>query len=457
MYLRRAFDLLRTSRRGARDVLVSMAPQLVGVLTGFAASVLMARGLGPEGLGRYALVMSLAGMAASLSDLGLGQTAIRYAARSIAAGQQDLQFAVMRWAFRMRMVLVLLITAAFMLAAPVVARNAWHDPALAPYIRLGLLGGCFTALGAIPTLYFQSLRRFGVNAAIQSAQRIFFFLGIAVIAWCSAWSLTHVLYAQLLAGAAAAMAFLAMVPRRAIWQKNEDGGRGGTFWKAPAVDQHVATHELDRQSVHGFAFYQMISTLTVLLTLQADVWLMGYFLDQEQLGIYSAASRFALPLTIVLGGLNTALWPRASALRTLSDTRRLLQKTFGVSLGIAAAGTAYSLAAPLLAPWLFGEAYSGGILIGQLLCLRTCLSILICPVGVVGYSLGLVRVYWLINVVQLALVVGLNVVLLPRLGPLGAAVALVANDLAGLVLAGWLILRRISAPSTNASQETNHA
>ena len=51
------------SRQGIKDTLVSAVPQLVGVFTGFFSSVLIARGLGPEGMGKYALVMSLAGVA----------------------------------------------------------------------------------------------------------------------------------------------------------------------------------------------------------------------------------------------------------------------------------------------------------------------------------------------------------------------------------------------------------
>jgi len=436
------FRDLRQSRRGATDVVVSMLPQLVGVLTGFFGSVLIARGLGPEGLGRYALVMSVAGMAMTLSDLGLGQTAIRYAARAITLGRESVQMAVLRWAFRMRMVLVLGITAVFMLVAPGLARRLWHDADLSFYLRLGLIGGIFTALGAVPTLYFQSVRRFGVNASVQSAQKLIFFAGIVVLAFLSAWSLTNVLLAQLAAGLVAAVAFLALVPGPALWNRTGEPDR---FWQAPQLPGPEAAHELDQQSVRGFALYHMISTVLVMITLQADVWLMGYFLSKEAIGVYSAASRFTLPLAILLGGLNTALWPRAAALHTMPDVRRLMKKTLLVSLALSAAGLVYAVAAPLLAPWLFGPSYAGGVLIGQLLCVRFCVAILMCPIGVIGYNLGLVRVYWLMNLIQLILVTGINLVLLPRYGALGAALALVANDVAGaiMVLATlWFRLRR---------------
>ena len=439
-----------SSRRGTSDVLVSMAPQMVGVVTGLLGSVLIARGLGPEGMGRYALVLSLAGIASSLSDLGIGQTAVRYASRASAAGDTPALMSVLRWAFRMRMVLTGIITAAFMLSVSRVASTIWHDPGLASYARIGLLGGLFTAFGAVPALYFQSIRRFGVNASIQTAQRLIVFAGVATLALCRQWSLYNLLFVQLATALISSAAFMAAVPARALW-RNRKTDPPGHFWKPDIAAGTATAHAQDRHSPRRFAMYHIISSLVVMITMQCDVWMMGFYLEKVELGVYSAAARFALPLSILLGGLNTALWPRASALQTPAELRRLLKKTLLVSFALASGGAAYAVAAPLLAPLVFGESYREGVLIGQLLCLRSCLSILICPVGVLGYAMGLVRVYWLINLIQLAFVVALNMFLLPRFGAKGAAMALLANDLVGFAMAGMLLWRTMKEAGRPAS------
>ncbi len=67
---------------------------------------------------------------------------------------------------------------------------------------------------------------------------------------------------------------------------------------------------------------------------------------------------------------------------------------------------------------------------------------LIVPVAVIGYSMGLVRVYWIINFVQLVVVAAINVTLLPRIGPLAAALALVVSEILGVTLAGAVLVRR---------------
>ena len=98
---------------------------------------------------------------------------------------------------------------------------------------------------------------------------------------------------------------------------------------------------------------------------------------------------------------------------------------------------------PLLAPLLLGEAYAPSVTLGQVLSLRYALAILICPIGVIGYSFGMVRVYWWINLVQLAGVLTINLLFLTRIGPMASAFALIANEVIGVALAGGFILRRI--------------
>lgn len=439
-----AAGVIGGSRQGTRDVLVSMLPQFIGVATGFVTSILLARGLGPDGLGRFSLVLSLAAVAGSLSDLGIGQTAVRYASRAAAKGDLEGHLAVLRWAFRLRIAMVAVVTVCFVAAAPLVARFLWHDAALSPLMQLGLAGGVFAALTAVPSLYFMSLKRFGTNALVSSAQRLVSFAGIVLLAALQQWSLLLVLVVTLGSSALAASAMLWLVPKAALWR------RGGTRLKDvtlrgllrdPAVRPDPAPAGDDTPT--GFLAFNLVSTVLVMLILQADMWLMGYFLAKSQVGIYSVAMRFTLPLTIVLGALNTALWPRASAVSGVKEALPLLRRTFKLSLMVSGAGVVYAIVVPLLAPFLFGARYSPAVLLGQVLCIRYCLAILVCPVALIGYSFGLVRVYWIVNLVQLAVVLTINVLFLPVIGPLAAALALVANDLLNVLLIGSIIWRKV--------------
>jgi O-antigen/teichoic acid export membrane protein len=439
-------SLFLGSKRGIRDVILLMIPQVVAVLAGIATTVLAARGLGTDDFGVYALVMSVAGIATVLSDLGIGQTAVRYASRAVSQNDIGGQLTILRWAFRVRLILSLFVTIGLFLAAPFLADRVWKIEGLAPLIQLGLLGGVFNALASVPNIYFQSIKRFDRNTIVTVGQTLISFAGICVVAWLSIWSVRAVLVATLAGVGIGTVSFLLMVPRTALATGTEgflpSARRIRNLLHGPA--QTIAPTEPGVEATPGvFAGFNLVSMVVVMVVTRADVWLMGLLLTRHDLGIYNAASRFALPLTIVLNAVNAALWPRASATKSSAETIAMLSQTFRLSAIVALCGAAYALVAPLLAPLLFGQAYAESVTLGQILSLRYALAILICPIGVIGYSFGMVRVYWWINLIQLAAVLVINVVFLPRIGPMASALALIANEIIGVSIAGALIMKRI--------------
>src|SRR5512147_1459640 len=124
---------------GVRDVTALTLPQVLKGITGFVTSIWLTRGLGPAGLGQYALVTSVSEAVVGLSDLGIGQTAVRYASLAVSRNDSQGQSAVLRWAFRVRLALVAVMVLGLFVLAPVLADRIWHDPGLAPLIRFGLL------------------------------------------------------------------------------------------------------------------------------------------------------------------------------------------------------------------------------------------------------------------------------------------------------------------------------
>lgn len=435
------------SRKGIEDVIVSMIPQVATAVAGFIASVLIARGLGPQGMGNYALILSVSGLAAALSDLGIGQTAIRFASRAAANNDTDNQLAILRWAFRLRMILVFLTSTIAFIAAPLVADKFWHDSSLSPLVRLSLLTGVFTAIAAVPTIYLQSLKLFKMNAAVIVGQTIVSLAGIVIIAVLKKWSLNNVIIASVVATSLGAITFIVLVPKASFFKWNEFPKQLSEsinyFWKAPHSNL-AKSPSLDATDANSFAFMMLLSSVIVTLTMRADVWLMGLYVEKSQIGLYSVASRLTLPLVIVLGGLNTALWPRSSTLNTTDEILTLIKKTSKLSFLVVLAGLIYSILAPMLIPLLFGSNYQSAILLSQWLCIRYCISIATCPIGIIGYSFGLVRLYWIINFIQLLLVILINIALLPRIGALGAVIALISNEILGFIVTLVLIWRKCS-------------
>ncbi|WP_460596942.1 oligosaccharide flippase family protein [Geomonas sp. Red276] len=444
------------TRRAIEDVIVSMIPQVVSVVTGFVTSILIARGLGPKAMGDYALILSVSGLAAALSDLGIGQTAIRFASRAVETNDKEAQFAVLRWAFRLRMLLVVMASLSAFIVAPVVAKSLWHEADLSFLVRVSLLVGIFTAVAHIPTIYFQSLKRFKMNAFISTGQTVVSFAGILLLALLKKWSLETVITVSVVAAGAGAVAFILLVPRGAFfrWREFRKPVRElpQMLLRAPVVG--AGSGGMDTTGANTFAFFMLLSSVLVTITMRADVWMMGYFLDKAEIGLYSIATRFTMPLVILLGALNTALWPRASALTDFDKTMAMIRKTIGLSLLVAVFAMVYSLVAPYATPLFFGQKYADAVLLGQALCVRYVVSLLVCPIGIIGYSFGLVRLYWLVNLLQLVGVVVINMALLPRFGAMGAAMALICNEVIGFIFSAGIIWRKVAQTKSKMTTES---
>lgn len=451
----RIFEGLRAylfvSRAAIRDVAITLVPQVMTALSAFVTAILIARGLGPEGMGKYALIISFSTVVTGVADLGIGQTAIRFASRAAAAGDKERQLTVLRWAFRFRLFMVSIIALAAFLLAPVVASRVWHSPGLAPLVRLSLLMVLCSVVASVPLVYFQSEKRFAVNAGVSVSQTLLALAGMAVVACGAWWRLDIIIMVNIGAAAIGAVAFSLLVPRGTFFDGAETMGvlRGGwrRFWSVP---RSSAPKGEPVEEVGGFACAMVLSSLLVMISMQADVWLMGYFLDKEQVGVYNVATRFTQPLAMVLGAINTALWPRAAAATTNDAVVAMMRTTFRLGFVAALFAAWYALCVPLVIPWLFGGRYEHSVLLGHLLCLRYSISFLICPLGVIGYSLGLMRVYVLNNVFQLLVVVVMNCLLLPRIGPAGSACALLINETLGALVIGFAIRRRLyTGPYSN--------
>lgn len=434
-----------SSRQGIRDIIVSLIPQGITVFAGLVTTMIIARSIGPRGLGEYALIISISSIVVGLSDLGIGQTTIRYAARANQSGCISSQYSIFRWAFRVRICIVMVLTTVAALIAPFLANEVWHDDTLLHLIYIHLLTGITCVISSIPITYYQSIQRFSMNAAVSISQTIIALIGILLITLLDLCSLENVIYVSVLSSIFSAMIMLFMVPRSTFFCIKDYypllQGRISELFKVPVISLENAQYETE--SIGSFAFYMFLSSLVVTLTTRADIWLMGYYLDAAAVGIYNVAMRFSIPLTMLLNALSTALFPRAAVFLDKERQLILIKKTFILSICIASIGAIYAFSIPLVIPIIFGGTYSSAILIGQLLCIRYCIALIICPMGIIGYSFGMIKVNFWINFIQLFVVIAVNVAFLPILGSLASALSLILNELVSVLLVGLILRRRI--------------
>jgi O-antigen/teichoic acid export membrane protein len=189
--------------------------------------------------------------------------------------------------------------------------------------------------------------------------------------------------------------------------------------------------------------------LAYFMSVSADRYLVGYYLDLKQVGIYSVCFSISALAFFLLGPINDVLFPELSNLYDSGDSQAFLQRfsgiqkfVFGFSVGAAALLAAFP--ADVLMVFSSRDFTPG----------RLTLAIL----GIQGIFMALVLLYAVLLSVRLkvwsyswfwvgsgVVIVVLDVLLVPRIGIAGAAVSqLVATAGGAVILVGlnWQLFRQ---------------
>ena len=439
--------------RGVDDLTALVAQNVATTAIATITSLLNARGLGPSNLGLVSLTQTVVGLSVSLTTMGVSQTSLRYASREMAAGRTEAGLAVLRWSLRHRMVFLIVLNVILFAFAGVLANNLWHQPELTSLIRIALPIGLLATLATVPDIYYQSLRRFWVNTGVRIGEALVGLLGVLALWAFSWWTPFASVMVSTTATAAGAVLFLAVIPRRVMvdWPELKHFMRHPREALAFPKSAEENTGDLPAESATLFARSVMVSSLLYALSSRVDFVTLGRFRPASDVGLYSVAMAMALPVGFGASALVAALFPRMAAERTRRSLVVLLRRTVKICVVAFAAAALYAAIVPPLAPVFFGIRYSSSVHVAQLLCLHQAISIIAAPLNTIGFGFGLARQYVWVNVVQFAVICAVDVMLVPHLGPVGAAVGWIAADLTGLVASVLFLKRCVNTPATPAA------
>lgn len=395
---------------------------------GYFFKIYVARVLGAEALGVYALGMTLVGFFGLFNGLGLPQTAARFVATYSATGQ----YGSLRGFFRRALVLLtganILLAAAMILAGPWLARNVYHSAELAGYFYMFagvlVLSGFTGFLSQVMAGYKDVALRTVITNFISSPLNII--LGVLFLA--AGMGLRGYLLAQI----ASAIAVLGLLSA-AAWRLTPRPVRRFAA-AAPAVESEVYWFSA---AVFG------VSMLEFLLA-QADKVMLGIFVDVRQVGIYAIAGALVAFVPVVLQSVNQIFSPTIAGLHARGE-RALLGRLYQtltkwiIGLTLPLACVMIVDAKPLMR--LFGPAFEAG---STVLILGTLGQLINAAVGSVGYLLlmsGNQRRLIRVQAAMAIFVIAATAALARPFGIVGVAAAAAATN----AIANYLNLREVRA------------
>ncbi|MEA3143201.1 MAG: hypothetical protein QOG31_525 [Thermoplasmata archaeon] len=389
----------------------------------FAAMLVFARLLSVADFGSLNSALAIGAIYAVASDFGLNELTIRdYATR-----QDELPRHVAR-VLLLRLALFVVGVGAVLLLG--VASGAASAALLLTFAALG-----YSVLGML-TQFVGAVFRSGQRMQLEAAARIIegtVLMTLLAILW--AWVHGPLAAALILL----ASAFLGCLVAFAIYRRRY-------AWQPVAWDPDYL-RALTRRTL-PFA----LSAILAVAYQRVHLLLVERLAGAEQAGIFSAASQLLTGLILIPTALTGAAFPMMAAASGSPERFRAVFRTTAqrvlIFTGLAAA--AVFVAAPLIIHVLFGARYGGSASILRLLVLDLplfSLSILIGPTLQAAHRPYRTVAYMGAN---LALAVGLDLLLIPRLGAAGAGLGTVLTEAIGLVL-GCFLLRDLLRPSRSAT------
>ena len=398
------------------------------VATGYFFKVYLARVLGAEALGLYALGMTIVGFVGIFNALGLPQAALRFVPSYRASGKIVQLRSFLRQASLLLLCANLFFALALFKLGPWVSFRLYHSTALDHYFALFamimVLGALTGFLGKVLAGYQQVGKRTVIVSFIGGP-----LVMLATIFLIRAgYGLRGYLLSQTFAACVVLLLSLLLV------RKLTPPAEPSPLPRSYGLERDVRSFSI---SVFGLGLMEFAMS-------QADKVTLGYYLGPRQVGIYAVAAALVAYVPVVLQSVNQVFSPAISDLHTRGEHvllgrmfQTLTKWTFGLTLPLAF--VIVMCARPLMR--IFGVDFEAG---WPILVIGTVGQLVNCGVGSVGYLLlmsGNERKLIKIQAVMTGVMIVANILLVPRLGIIGAALAAAITN---VFSNGWY-LREVSS------------
>ena len=420
----------KQSRSALREILrgvsIGLPIRVAGAALAFLFSIALARTLGAEGIGLYYLALNIGLFGSVVGRLGLDNVVLRFFSAHAAERDWSAVRGIYTKSIGMGLVASAITTVCIWFMAPWLSNTVFKEPALLLPLRIFALGIVPFSLLNLHAEILKAIQRVGLAVFIQN-------VGVMLIALP-----LFLLFGSSLAtpGAAATHVFgqlctsvLAVV---LVWRMLRE-----------SRDATPAFPTIDLLKPAGPLFWIAVLNLVLGVT---DSFMIGYFMESEQVGLFSVASRVVFLSSMVLVVMNSVVAPKLSIFSHRQDYQafRHVINTTTIYMALLAALILFLLvgfAAPILS--LFGDEFPVAsreftiLAVGQFFVLAT---------GPVAYALmmmGHERTHRNIVFFSAIVNVALNAWLIPLFGITGAAIATASSLLIKNVLAFVLLHAKV--------------
>ena len=407
---------------------------------GFLVGVVLARLLGAEGYGTYALAMTTATLVGTVTEFGLPVLAMRETGAARASSAWGAVRGLIHWADRAILALSALLIAATWLGYTLFAQH--QSSAYLATLLWAVALVPFVALGKVRSAVLLALDRVASSQVPVMILRPALFLAGCLVLWLVTGGLSpQSAMAAQAGGAALAMLAIVLLYRRFRPPELSD-----------AKPQYAVRHWLAACLPMG------LTEGLRLLQGQLALLLVGFFATAAQAGLYRVADAVTQITALLASVAGTAATPLFARLWNAGDRAGLERVAVLSALTMFGGTLLLGLPLALLGDWIFpqvfGAEFAGSVPVFRVLWGGTVIfsgfGLCLALANMTGHHVLATQSFGVIALSNLAL----GAVLVPRFGAVGGALASTAGTFAG---SAWCTWRLYHATGLNASIFNAHA
>ncbi len=434
-----------------RSGLHTLGTSLASIPLAIATSIVVARALGPAGKGVYELVMATAALLAMMLGFSLSSGVIYVVARGKAKlGALALQLAGLAVLMGLLAIAILFALRRTNFAATFLPAEmrGWSIVAISLLLTFTEMSGYWRAMligcqEIIQANWREFISRVAVFLFMLAAIGILAASGRAASAAALIWTIIAV---TILKGPLFWHALRPFFRKSGLDQLKLAENHG---WRASIKASGLS-------EVVRFATPSYLSNLTQFLNYRLDVFFVSFFAGAAAVGLYTLAVTLAQAIWLFSNAAALVLLPRIASLQeakteNAAQTARITRLALWLS---AVSALLLALVAEFLLTRIYGEAFRGSLV--PLLWLLPGIVIFSATNVIASYlaGIGKPRLNWFASLAGLFVTVTLNLLLIPRLNIVGAAISSTASYTTSTVLTLWFFVRQSGIPMRNVLMPT---
>lgn len=403
-----------------RHWLIVSSGSYLRLALGLITSVTLARALGPESFGVFAILAAAATLAGGFADFGLTGAAVRRIAASDDASERARTWQAF---IALRLGGAVALAVSGIVAAGWISLRVLDIPGDASLLRLALLGVVATAFSGTVTAGLQAAERFGALTTVM---------------------LVNAVLSAALALALAATGRLTLETAVLVLGIGTSLASAVTGWRLLPAELHNRRPSLvavraEAGPLARFGIWLWAASTLGLLAAHLDIILVGHWVPVDEVGAYALAIALAGKGEVLTHSLHAVLLPRASRLQSSVEIGGYLRAGLRRSL---AAGVLLALAIPLAGPAIalvYGDAWQPSVPMVQLLLVASIIDLLAAPALLLAYTVERPRLLAMAAALRAVTLAIVALALVPRLGVEGAIAARLVASVAVAAAAGGSI------------------